>query len=164
MLLLTATGMQTENSMLYLPLVRSTRPASDVFGNLWKSTSSTSHGSRNLAGNMAMRWLRGHFLRLHPHDNTSSRVSLCIPGQWNLSRSSDNVRATPGWPCWQYTKASRSGTKLCGTASSDVFLANTPTRSHSSHSKFWSPNNTYSAPHLSTPHAPSCPPYYPALA
>ena len=42
-------------------------PACDVFGNIWKSTSSTFHDSTNLAGSMAMRWRRDRFLRLHPH-------------------------------------------------------------------------------------------------
>ena len=77
--------------------------------------------------------------------------------QWNLSHISGNVRASHGWPCWQCTEARRSGTRHCGTASTGVFLANTP--SHSGRI-----SNTYSARHLSTPLAPSCPPYYPALA
>ena len=48
--------------------------------------SNTSHGSRNLAGSMVIRWLRGGFLRLQPHDKTYSRASLHMPGQWNVSR------------------------------------------------------------------------------
>ena len=139
-------------------------PPSDVFGNICKSTSSTSHGSRNLAGNMAMRWLRERFLRPPLHDNTLSRGSLHIPGLWNLSRSSENVRATPGWPCWQCTKASRSGTRYCGTASTDVFLTNTPTRSHSSHSKLWSSTKYLFSSASVNPSCSSCPPDYQALA
>ena len=121
--------------------------------------STTSDSSSNLAGSMAMRWLSDHFLRLHPYDNTSSRVSLHVPGQWNLSRSSDNIRATPGWPCWQCTKASRSGTRQFGIASTDVFRVNTPTRSHTSHSKLcgYLPS-IYSVPNLSTHLALHVPP------
>ena len=44
--------------------------AFDVFGKFCKFTSNISHGSTNLTGSMAMRWLRDRFLRLHPHDNT----------------------------------------------------------------------------------------------
>ena len=131
-------------------------PASDVFGNLCKSTSNTSHGSRNLAGSMAMR---GYVTAFCVCTRTTTR-NLAYPytfDQWNLSHISGNVRASHGWPCWQCTEARRSGTRHCGTASTGVFLANTP--SHSGRI-----SNTYSARHLSTPLAPSCPPYYPALA
>ena len=76
-------------------------PASAVFGNFCKSTWSTSHGSRNVAGSIANCWLRDRFLRLHPHDRTYSRASLHMPDQWNRSCNNANVLATPGCPCLQ---------------------------------------------------------------
>ena len=113
-------------------------PAFDVLGHLCKCvTSSTSQGSKKSTSSMAIRWVRGRFLLVHPHDKTCSRVSLHISGQWNLSRSSVKVRATPGCPCWQRTKGSRPDTKPRSIADTDVSWSNIKTSSHSSHSRCW---------------------------
>lgn len=113
-------------------------PAFDVFGNFCRSTSSTFHGFSNLGGSIGICWLRDPFQRLHPHDNTYSRVSLHMLGQWNQSRNNDIVLATPGCLCWQCMciKASRSCTRPFGTASADVHN-NVPLRSISSHKRLW---------------------------
>ena len=107
--------------------------ASDVFGNFCKSTSSTSNGSRNLDGSIANCCLRDRFLRPHPHNRTYSRASLHMPGQWNRSRNNANVLTTPGCPCWQCIRASRSDTRQLGIANTDVRLTNVALRSISSH-------------------------------
>ena len=55
--------------------------ASNVLENYGRSTSSPSHGSRNLAGSIATCWLRALFMHLHAHDSAYSRVSLHMPGR-----------------------------------------------------------------------------------
>ena len=91
-------------------------PASGLLWILFRSTSKTSHGSKYLAGSIAMRWLRDRFLRGHPQDKTYALESLHIPGQWKRSRSSENVLPTLGCLLWQFTKPSEFGTKPRGTA------------------------------------------------
>ena len=86
-------------------------PDSDVLGIVSKSTSKTSHGSRYLAGSIAIRWIRVRFIRRHPHDKTYSLASLHIPGKWKRSRIGENVLPTPGCRCWQCTNGSTSATK-----------------------------------------------------
>ena len=110
-------------------------PASDVLGILCKITSNTSHGSRYLAGDTTRRWLHDRFLRRHPRHKTYSFASLHIPGQWKWSRSSDSVLLTPGCPCWQWTKASKSATERRDTAGTIVRLSKIPRVSSSYQTK-----------------------------
>ena len=134
MRLSTVAGMRTGILKPYLPREASIHfRFSGVFGNFCKSTSSTSHGSRNLAGNTANCWLRERFLRLQPHDRSYSRASLHMSRQWNRSLNNANALATPGCPCWQCIRASRSDTRQLGIASTNVRLTNGALRSISSH-------------------------------
>ena len=139
-------------------------PAHDVFGNICKSTSSTSHDSRNLAGRMAMHWLRERFLRLNPHDNTSSRVSYTFLASGICLAAATTPEPPLGGHVGSAPK--RAGLAL-GIMRPRVLTFSLPiplrVRILATVSSDRLPN-TYSARHLSTPLAPSCTPYYPALA
>ena len=94
-------------------------PASDVFGILcrvhlqhlpWLQESGRQHGY--------IRWLRYRVLPLPPHDNTRlpAYPYTFLPGRWNLSRSSDSVRATPARPCWQRSNPLSTADHFFGTS------------------------------------------------
>ena len=99
-------------------------PASDVFGKFCKSTSSTSHGSRNLAGSIAnCGYATNSCAYTHTIERTPARLYTCLASgigpaiTLTFSRPRD---ARVG----QCIRSSRSDTGQLGMAITDVRLTN----------------------------------------